>query len=107
MAGLMVCWPCVCVQAFDVLERLDPAPEFLDGKKGACIGTFQMIIANKEHKDSLRDVVAMLRNNSSSNQQIEAIVNVMKKWWVTCTGWPWAGPRRDDWERTGSVRLLL
>ncbi|MEW5297909.1 MAG: hypothetical protein WDW38_003794 [Sanguina aurantia] len=67
-------------KAFDVLERLDPAPEFLDGKKGACIGTFQMIIANKEHKDSLRDVVAMLRNNSSSNQQLEAIVNVMKKW---------------------------
>ena len=29
-------------QAFDVLERLDPAPEYLEGKKGACIGTFQV-----------------------------------------------------------------
>ncbi|GFH15618.1 uncharacterized protein HaLaN_11872, partial [Haematococcus lacustris] len=28
-------------KAFDVLERLDPAPEYLEGKKGACIGTFQ------------------------------------------------------------------
>lgn len=29
-------------KAFDVLERLDPAPEYLEGKKGACIGTFQV-----------------------------------------------------------------
>ena len=30
-----------------MLERLDPAPEYLDGKKGACVGTFQLVIANK------------------------------------------------------------
>ena len=29
-------------KAFDVLERLDPNPEYLDGKKGACVGTFQV-----------------------------------------------------------------
>lgn len=29
-------------KALDVLERLDPAPEYLEGKKGACIGTFQV-----------------------------------------------------------------
>lgn len=39
----------------------------------------QMVIAGKEARDSLRDVVAMLRNNSS-NPQIEMIVRVMKKW---------------------------
>lgn len=32
-------------RAFDVLERLDPNPEYWDGKRGACIGAFQMIIA--------------------------------------------------------------
>lgn len=31
-----------CMQAFTVLERLDPAPEYLEGKKGACVGTFQV-----------------------------------------------------------------
>eukprot|EP00798_Chlamydomonas_sp_ICE-L_P013897 gene13897-19824_t len=68
-------------KAFDVLERLDPAPEYLDGKKGACIGTFQLVIANKEPKDSLRDVIAMMKNgNDTSNPQIEMITRVMKKW---------------------------
>ena len=45
---------CVCVvlcvaqfyaaKAFDVLERLDPAPEYLEGKKGGIAGTFQVRI---------------------------------------------------------------
>lgn len=35
-------------QAFDVLERLDPNPEFWDAKRGAAVGVFQMIIAGKE-----------------------------------------------------------
>lgn len=68
-------------KAFDVLERLDPAPEYMDGKKGACVGTFQAIIAGKEpDKGLLRDVVAMLRDNSSTNPQIEMITRVMIKW---------------------------
>ena len=37
-------------KAFDVLERLDPDPEFWEGKRGACVGVFQHgaveIIAN-------------------------------------------------------------
>lgn len=68
-------------KAFDVLERLDPAPEYMDGKKGACVGAFQAIIAGKEKdKDSLREIIAMLRNNSNSSPQIEMITRVMVKW---------------------------
>lgn len=36
------------VKAFDVLERLDPDPEFWEGKRGAAIGVFQMVVAGKE-----------------------------------------------------------
>lgn len=32
-------------KAFDVLERLDPDPEFWEGKRGAIIGVFQMVVA--------------------------------------------------------------
>lgn len=69
-------------KAFDVLERLDPAPEYIDGKKGACVGTFQAIIAGKERdRGALREVVAMLlNNNGASNPQVEMIARVMKKW---------------------------
>mmetsp|Transcript_21022 Transcript_21022/g.66603 ORF Transcript_21022/g.66603 Transcript_21022/m.66603 type:complete len:215 (+) Transcript_21022:274-918(+) len=65
-------------KAFDVLERLDPNPEYWEGKRGACVGVFQMIIATKEPKDSLRDVLAMLRN--TSNPQVEYIIRIIKKW---------------------------
>lgn len=31
-------------KAFDVLERLDPDPEYWEGKRGACVGVFQQVI---------------------------------------------------------------
>lgn len=34
-------------QAFDVLERLDPAPEYLEGKKGAACGALQVQSATR------------------------------------------------------------
>lgn len=34
-------------KAFDMLERLDPSPEHWEGKRGACCGTFQYIVAEK------------------------------------------------------------
>eukprot|EP01029_Cantina_marsupialis_P029588 TRINITY_DN781879_c0_g1_i1.p1 TRINITY_DN781879_c0_g1~~TRINITY_DN781879_c0_g1_i1.p1 ORF type:complete len:567 (-),score=129.66 TRINITY_DN781879_c0_g1_i1:163-1803(-) len=67
-------------KAFDVLERLDPDPEYLEGKRGACIGYFQQVIAAQEPKDNLHDIIDMLCSNS--NPQLEYIVRVMKKWCV-------------------------
>lgn len=52
-------------KAFDVLERLYPNPEYWEGKRGACIGLFQMVIAGRESKDLLRDIISMLRNTSN------------------------------------------
>ena len=65
-------------KAFDVLERLDPSPEYFEGKRGACVGVLQAIIAGKEPVESLRDVVSMLRN--TSNPSIEYILRVVRKW---------------------------
>jgi len=45
------------IKAFDVLERLDPDPEFFDGKRGAAIGVFQMVIAGLESKERLTEVI--------------------------------------------------
>ena len=89
-------------KAFDVLERLDPDPEYWEGKRGACVGVLQQVIAGVEPKDSLRDVLAMLRNTSNPqvpiappvarftththvclwlpNRQVEYIVRVIQKW---------------------------
>jgi intraflagellar transport protein 56 len=68
-------------KAFDVLERLDPSPEYWDGKRGACVGVFQLVIADKEIKEHILDVLNMLRANENS-PQAEFIIRVMEKWAV-------------------------
>jgi intraflagellar transport protein 56 len=65
-------------KAFDVLERLDPDPEYWEGKRGACVGVFQMVVAGKESKDNLVEVLSMLR--AASNPQVEYIVRTISKW---------------------------
>ncbi|XP_053353734.1 intraflagellar transport protein 56 isoform X3 [Clarias gariepinus] len=65
-------------KAFDVLERLDPIPEYWEGKRGACVGIFQLILAGREPRESLKEVLPMLR--STGNPQVEYIIRIMKKW---------------------------
>jgi intraflagellar transport protein 56 len=65
-------------KAFDVLERLDPDPEYWEGKRGACVGVFQLVIAGKASKDDLQDVLTMVR--TTSNPQVEYIMRIIKKW---------------------------
>lgn len=38
-------------KAFDVLERLDPDPEYWEGKRGACVGVFQQAGAKRIRPD--------------------------------------------------------
>ncbi|KAI7807938.1 intraflagellar transport protein 56 [Triplophysa rosa] len=65
-------------KAFDALERLDPNPEYWEGKRGACVGIFQLILAGRESRETLKEVLPMLRN--SGNPQVEYIIRIMKKW---------------------------
>uniref|UniRef100_A0A8C7VV61 Intraflagellar transport protein 56 n=1 Tax=Oncorhynchus mykiss TaxID=8022 RepID=A0A8C7VV61_ONCMY len=52
-------------KAFDVLERLDPNPEYWEGKRGAC-------------GEALREVLPLLRH--TGNPQVEYIIRILKKW---------------------------
>ncbi|UYV83098.1 TTC26 [Cordylochernes scorpioides] len=65
-------------KAFDVLEKMDPNPEYWEGKRGACVGVLQMIIAGHEPKESIVEVLQLLR--STMNPQVEGIVRVISKW---------------------------
>ena len=64
------------LKAFDVLERLDPNPEYWEGKRGACAGAFQKIVAGKEPRDTLKEITLMLRN--TSNPQVEYYMRTFK-----------------------------
>jgi len=66
-------------KAFDVLERLDPEEEFWNGKRGACIGVFQMVVAGKLTRENLMEAIDMLKANDNI-PQVEYEVKVMKKW---------------------------
>ncbi|XP_034248854.1 intraflagellar transport protein 56 [Thrips palmi] len=65
-------------KAFDMLERLDPIPEHWEGKRGACVGAFQMVVAGKQPKELLTDVISLLRN--TANSQVEMIIRIVKRW---------------------------
>ncbi|XP_015595437.1 intraflagellar transport protein 56 isoform X2 [Cephus cinctus] len=65
-------------KAFDMLERMDPSPEHWEGKRGACCGTFQYIVAEKQPKELLTEIIQLLRN--TTNSQVEQIIRVMRKW---------------------------
>merc|ERR1712113_734151 len=65
-------------KAFDVLERLDPDPEFWEGKRGAAIGVFQRVLANKESVDKLQEVVGLMQ--STQHPQVDMIIRVIQRW---------------------------
>ncbi|KAM9362607.1 intraflagellar transport protein 56 [Symphorus nematophorus] len=65
-------------KAFDALEKLDPGSDYWEGKRGACVGIFQLILANKESKETLKEVVALLQN--SGNPHVEYIIRALRKW---------------------------
>ncbi|KAK7929895.1 hypothetical protein WMY93_006290 [Mugilogobius chulae] len=65
-------------KAFDALEKLDPGSNYWEGKRGACVGVFQLILANKESKETLKEIVPLLRN--SGNPQVEYIIRALRKW---------------------------
>ncbi|KAL3272369.1 hypothetical protein HHI36_013847 [Cryptolaemus montrouzieri] len=65
-------------KAFDMLDRLEPNPEFWEGKRGAVVGVFQGVIAKIFPDEMLNDVLLLLRNTSSS--QADHIAKVIKKW---------------------------
>ncbi|XP_074034664.1 tetratricopeptide repeat domain 26 isoform X2 [Leptinotarsa decemlineata] len=65
-------------KAFDSLDKLEPNPEFWEGKRGAIVGVFQGVVAQKFPVDILGDILQLLR--SSTSNQADQIANVIRKW---------------------------
>ena len=78
-------------KAFDALLLIDKnnatnnssssnSQEYWFGKRGACCGVFQMVVAGNEMKENLFDIMQMLHNDISSNPQSNFILRAMKQW---------------------------
>ncbi|CAH1112190.1 unnamed protein product, partial [Psylliodes chrysocephalus] len=65
-------------KAFDMLDRIEPNPEFWEGKRGSIVGVFQGVIAKKFPVDMLGDILQLLR--SSTSNQADQIANVIRRW---------------------------
>jgi intraflagellar transport protein 56 len=68
-------------RAFDVLEKLDPNPEYWEGKRGACAGALQALIAKRENgapPNGITEIISLLRD--SSNNQAEAMLRTIRKY---------------------------
>ncbi|TMW62774.1 hypothetical protein Poli38472_005392 [Pythium oligandrum] len=69
------------VKAFDVLERLDPDPEFWEAKRGACLGYFQQVALGHEPLSAHRcDEVLKLLLTSKNVVESNRLGTMLKKW---------------------------
>ncbi|KAG6623472.1 Intraflagellar transport protein 56 [Phytophthora cinnamomi] len=72
-------------KAFDVLERLDPDPEYWEGKRGACMGFFRQVATGQERESGAAlahrcDEVLKLLGNSKNVLEATKLVAVLRKW---------------------------
>ena len=71
----------ISAKAFDVLLRLEPTKElYWEGKRGACIGVFQQVVAGLEPRDTLDDILELLKRNGNDRPQVDYIIRVIQKW---------------------------
>ncbi|TYZ68138.1 hypothetical protein PybrP1_000938 [[Pythium] brassicae (nom. inval.)] len=68
-------------KAFDVLERLDPDPEYWEAKRGACVGYFQQIATGAAAFDAHRsDDVLKLLLNSKHTLEASQLATILRRW---------------------------
>nr|CAG4646193.1 EOG090X04LA [Macrothrix elegans] len=66
----------VAAKAFDILDRYDSSPEHSTAKRGACVGLLQTILAGREKKEALIDVLNILRGSADTqNDHISRVIN--------------------------------
>ncbi|OQR90307.1 hypothetical protein ACHHYP_05634 [Achlya hypogyna] len=65
-------------KAFDVLERVDPDPEYWEAKRGACIGYFNKSVTGKCDPVKLQQVLQMLEG--SKHHQGKGMARTLRAW---------------------------
>ncbi|DAZ96853.1 TPA: hypothetical protein N0F65_008284 [Lagenidium giganteum] len=74
-------------KAFDVLERLDPDPEYWEAKRGACMGYFQQVAQSVQPFNiSRNDDVLKLLANSKHHLEATDVAASVRKWLATLKG---------------------
>lgn len=72
----------ISMKAYDLLERLDPLPEYWEGKRAACIAVFRDVIAHKEPRETMQEVIEILVKTPGPvvNFSYDKVIAVMQDW---------------------------
>ncbi|VDO46165.1 unnamed protein product [Brugia timori] len=65
-------------KSFDSMEITEPNPEYWEGKRGAIIGVFKLVVEQKAPLDHLREAMILLER--STHPQVEYIANIIRKY---------------------------
>lgn len=68
----------IASKAFDVLDKYDPNSEHANAKRGACVGLFRMILAGKEDREVVNEILPILR--ASADPQTNHVLRVITNW---------------------------
>lgn len=66
-------------KAFSSLMRLDPDKDYEEALRGAVVGVFQMVVAEKENPENLIEILNLLKNQSAT-PQTEYVFKVIRNW---------------------------
>ncbi|KAM3719016.1 Intraflagellar transport protein [Dirofilaria immitis] len=65
-------------KSFDAMERIEPKQEYWEGKRGAIIGVFKLVVEQKAPLDHLREAIILLEK--SNHPQVEYIANIIRRY---------------------------
>ncbi|VDN60564.1 unnamed protein product [Dracunculus medinensis] len=65
-------------KAFDAMERIEPNPEYWEGKRGAVVGLFKLVSEQKAPPEQLKEALVLLEK--SRHPQVEQIANAIRKY---------------------------
>lgn len=71
----------IAAKAFDMLEKMDPSPEYWEGKRGACAGALYSLITKKKiglPPNGIGEIISLLRD--SSNSQAESMLRIFRRY---------------------------
>ncbi|VDK74060.1 unnamed protein product [Onchocerca ochengi] len=65
-------------RSFYAMEKIEPNPEYWEGKRGAVIGVFKLFVEQKIPFDHLREAMILLEK--SNHPQVEHITNIIRRY---------------------------
>ncbi|VDK79917.1 unnamed protein product [Litomosoides sigmodontis] len=65
-------------KSFDAMGEIEPNPDYWEGKRGAVIGVFKLVVERKAPSDHLLEAIVLLEK--SRHPQVGYITNIIRRY---------------------------